>query len=428
MTSRFVINALYGFCIFCCLQTSIAAEQNVLKLDFKTALQNLTTGNRDFVAAKQNIETARYNYRAAYANFMPQVTTGLNYTQGNSATTAQLAGQSTTYELYSASLGVSQNIFSGLADYYAIKRARANAELSEATFSLTAARALYELKSAWALQNLARRQHALALETQRRRRDNLRMIELRFNSGSENKGSVLLATSYRAQADRDVNQALRQRAQSATELKRVLNLSQDTELDIEGGLEVKSPPQEVQLSDLARKTPEYRQALAQELSAEATADQSISPFFPTLNASGSMFRQGPTFFPQGDRWSVTVGVSYPIFSGGKDYYAMKANNSALEAAKRNRESVESLRISRLQQALQTYRAALENAKVSESLLEASSVRAQIARVKYNNGLLSFDQWDIIENELINRQKDVLQTRYDTEIAQAAWEQQIGEVP
>jgi outer membrane protein TolC len=428
MTSRFVINALCGFCIFSCLQTSIAAEQNVLKLDFKTALQNLTTGNRDFVAAKQNIETARYNYRAAYANFMPQVTTGLNYTQGNSATTAQLAGQSTTYELYSASLGVSQNIFSGLADYYAIKRARANAELSEATFSLTAARALYELKSAWALQNLARRQHALALETQRRRRDNLRMIELRFNSGSENKGSVLLATSYRAQADRDVNQALRQRAQSATELKRVLNLSQDTELDIEGGLEVKSPPQEVQLSDLARKTPEYRQALAQELSAEATADQSISPFFPTLNASGSMFRQGPTFFPQGDRWSVTVGVSYPIFSGGKDYYAMKANNSALEAAKRNRESVESLRISRLQQALQTYRAALENAKVSESLLEASSVRAQIARVKYNNGLLSFDQWDIIENELINRQKDVLQTRYDTEIAQAAWEQQIGEVP
>jgi len=428
MTSRLVRNTLYGFCLFCSLLVSVAAEENVLKLDFKTALQNLTTGNRDFVAAKQNIETARYNYRAAYANFMPQVTTGLNYTQGNSATTAQLAGQSATYELYSASLGVSQNIFSGLADYYAIKRARANAELSEATFSLTAARALYELKSAWALQNLARRQHALALETQRRRRDNLRMIELRFNSGSENKGSVLLATSYRAQADRDVNQSLRQRAQSATELKRVLNLSQDTELEIENGLEVKNPPQEVQLSDLARKTPEYRQALAQELSAEATADQSISPFFPTLNASGSMFRQGPTFFPQGDRWSVTVGVSYPIFSGGKDYYAMKANNSALEAAKRNRESVESLRISRLQQALQTYRAAIENAKVSESLLEASTVRAQIARVKYNNGLLSFDQWDIIENELISRQKDVLQTRYDSEIAQAAWEQQTGEVP
>lgn len=412
--------------LFLLVCVSVRAES--VRMEFSESVQRLVVQNRDFVAAKQNIETARLNYRAAYANFFPQVTAGMNYTQGNSATTAQLAGQSSTYELYSASLGVSQNIFSGLADYYSIKRARANAELSEATFSLTAARTLYELKAAWAQQNLASRQHALALETQRRRRDNLRMIELRFNSGSENKGSVLLATSYRAQADRDVNQSLRQREQSATELKRVLNFAQETELEISGSPTVKEPPQEVQLGELARKTPEYRQAVAQELSAEATADQSISPFFPTLNASGSMFRQGPTFFPERDRWSVTVGVSYPLFSGGKDYYAMKANNSALEAAKRNRESVEALRVSRLQQALQTYRAAVENAKVSQALLEASTVRAQIARVKYNNGLLSFDQWDIIENELINRQKDVLQTRYDTEIAQAAWEQQTGETP
>lgn len=400
----------------------------VVKLDFQTAVQKLTTGNRDFVAARQNIETARYNYRAAYANFFPQLTAGMNYTQGNSATTAQFAGQSATYELYSASLGVSQNIFSGLADYYAIKRARANAELSEATFSLTAARTLYELKSAWALQNLAFRQHGLALETQRRRKDNLRMIELRFNGGNENKGSLLLATSYRAQADRDVNQSLRQRVQSATELKRILNLPQESDLEIAGSLEIKEPPQDIALPELAKKTPEYRQALAQELNAEATADQSLSPFFPTLNASGSMFRQGATFFPQGDRWSVTVGVSYPIFSGGKDYYALKANGSALESARRSREGVETMRISKLQQALQTYRATIENARVSESLLSASAVRAQIARVKYNNGLLSFDQWDIIENELITRQKDVLQTRYDLEVAQAAWEQQLGEGP
>lgn len=107
---------------------------------------------------------------------------------------------------------------------------------------------------------------------------------------------------------------------------------------------------------------------------------------------------------------------------------MKANKSAFEAARKNRESVETQRISRLQQSLTNYRAAGENAKVSESLLAASTVRAQIARVKYMSGLLSFDQWDIIENELISRQKDVLQTRYDLEVAQAAWEQTLGEGP
>jgi len=404
----------------------LAAE--TVTLDFAAALKTLAQNNRDLVAARKNMQTAHYNYRGAYAGFLPQVTAGMNYTQGNSATTAQLASQNNKYELYSASLGVSQNIFSGLSDYYKIKIARASAELSEATFHQTAARVLYEMKSAWALLTLAKKQHELALETQKRRQDNMKMISLRFSSGTENKGSLLLAQSYRAQADRDVNQSLRQRINAETELRRVLYLPDNTEIILSGGPELKNPPEEAALQELAKKTPEYRQALAQELNAEATADQSISPFFPTLVASGSLFRQGPDFFPQGDRWSVNVGVSYPLFSGGKDYYALKANKSAFEAAKQNRESIGAQRVAKLQQALQTYRAAVENARVSESLLGASTVRAQIARVKYMSGLLSFDQWDIIENELINRQKDALQTRYDLEVAQAVWEQMRGEGP
>jgi outer membrane protein TolC len=411
---------------FICLTTALSAE--TITLDYAAALKHLAGQNPDILAARKNLETAKYNYRGAYAGFLPQVTAGVNYTQGNSATTAQLAGQSTTYQLYSASLGVSQSVFSGLSDYYKIKIARASAELSEANFQIASAKALYEFKAAWALLALAKRQHTLALETQKRRQDNMKMIELRFNSGSENKGSLLLAQSYRAQADRDVHQSLRQRTNSETELKRVLNYPQDTAIETTGGAELKPPPESFALAEAAKKTPEYKQAVAQELNAEGTSDQSISPFFPTVTASGSLFRQGPDFFPQGDRWSVNVGVSYPLFSGGKDYYAMKANKSAFEAARKNRESVETQRISRLQQSLTNYRAAGENAKVSESLLAASTVRAQIARVKYMSGLLSFDQWDIIENELISRQKDVLQTRYDLEVAQAAWEQTLGEGP
>ncbi len=412
------------YCFPLLLLVPLSAE--TITIDFPAALRSLAENNRDLAAARKNRQTAQFNYRGAYAGFLPQVTAGMNYTQGNSATTAQLASQSSKYELYSASLGVSQNIFSGLADYYKIKIARAAAELAEANFHQTAARVLYELKSAWALLALAKKQHELALETQKRRQDNMKMISLRFSSGTENKGSLLLAQSYRTQADRDVNQSLRQRINAETELRRLLALPESTEIFLSGGPEGKNPPDAAALHELAKKTPEYRQALAQELSAEATADQSISPFFPTLNASGSVFRQGADFFPQGDRWSVNVGVSYPLFSGGKDYYALKANKSAFEAAKQNRESIGAQRLARLQLTLQAYRAAVENARVSEALLAASTVRAQIARVKYMSGLLSFDQWDIIENELINRQKDALQTRYDLDVAQALWEQTRGD--
>lgn len=414
--------------LLCTALAFLPLNAETIKIDYATAVKELAKNNLDLVAARKNMQTAQYNYRAAYAGFLPQLTAGMNYTTGNSATTAQLANQSLRYELYSASLGVSQNIFSGLSDYYKIKIARASAELSDATFRQTAARVAYELKAAWAQLTLAKRQYELAVETQKRRQENLKMITLRFSSGTENKGSVLLAESYRAQAERDVNQSLRLRTQAETELRRVLHLPETAEIIAEGGPEVAPPPEKPALEDLARKTPEYLQAAAQELNAEATADQSISPFFPTLNASGSLFRQGTTFFPEGDRWSVNVGVSYPLFSGGKDYYTLKANKSAYEAAKENKASVQTVRLSKLQQALQSYRAAVENAKVSQALLSASTVRAQIARVKYMSGLLSFDQWDIIENELIGRQKDALQTRYDLELAQASWEQTRGEGP
>lgn len=410
------------------LTSTTAAFGETITLDFKTALANLAQQNPDLKVARKNLQTAEFNYRGAYAGFLPQLTAGMNYTQGNSATTAQLAASNTTYKLYSASLGVSQSIFSGLSDYYKIKIARANSELSQAALTLAAAKATYEFRAAWALNTFARRQYNLALQTRGRRQDNLRMIELRFNGGTENKGSVLLATSYRAQAERDVNQSLRKKTESETELKRVLNLPQEATLEISGGPEAKLPPENFSLTEAAKKTPEYQQAVAQELNAEATADQSISPFFPTLTASGSIFRQGQDFFPQGDRWSVNVGVSYPLFSGGKDYYALKANQSALDAARRNKESIETQRVSKLQAALQAYRAAVENYSVSESLLAASTVRAQIARVKYMSGLLSFDQWDIIENDLITRQKDVLQSRYDLELAEAAWDQLLGKGP
>jgi outer membrane protein TolC len=77
---------------------------------------------------------------------------------------------------------------------------------------------------------------------------------------------------------------------------------------------------------------------------------------------------------------------------------------------------------------QMYRAfveSLEKLKVDRDFLEAASVRAEIARSKYNNGLLSFEDWDIIENDLITKQKTYLQSERDVILAEAAWQQTRG---
>ena len=63
--------------------------------------------------------------------------------------------------------------------------------------------------------------------------------------------------------------------------------------------------------------------------------------------------------------------------------------------------------------------------VSKSFLNASKVRAEINRSKYNNGLQTFDEWDRIENEHINYQRDYLVKERDQISAEAAWEKVQG---
>jgi len=87
-------------------------------------------------------------------------------------------------------------------------------------------------------------------------------------------------------------------------------------------------------------------------------------------------------------------------------------------------------LTRLQQTLSEYVQAVQLVEVNRSFLEAQRVRAEIARNRYNNGLMSFEDWDQIENELITRQKTMLQTERDRVTAEAAFEQAqgVGAIP
>jgi outer membrane protein TolC len=80
---------------------------------------------------------------------------------------------------------------------------------------------------------------------------------------------------------------------------------------------------------------------------------------------------------------------------------------------------------RVDQSLQSFQEAVEALAVRRQFLEAQELRATIAREQYGNGLLKFDNWDIIENDLINRQKSLLETRRQAWRAEAAWWQVTG---
>ena len=64
-------------------------------------------------------------------------------------------------------------------------------------------------------------------------------------------------------------------------------------------------------------------------------------------------------------------------------------------------------------------------KVDQTFVEAARVRAEIGRSKYNTGLLSFEEWEIIESDLVTREKAALASQNNRVSAEATWEQSQG---
>jgi outer membrane protein TolC len=122
---------------------------------------------------------------------------------------------------------------------------------------------------------------------------------------------------------------------------------------------------------------------------------------------------------------VGASISIPLFSGGKDYYATKSASESRKAASLSRENVLRVGLAKLKAAYSTYLESVLKLEVDRTFADALIAREKIAREKYNNGLLTFEDWDIIENDLINRQKSLLQSERDRIVSEAAWEQALG---
>lgn len=398
----------------------------VERLTWEQCLAEASRSNAELLSARESLAAAEARTRGARSGYFPEVSGSLGYARG--ATSPSANARAIPADSYTATLNASQSLFAGFRTQAQVAQASADEAIARAALETARAKVSYDLKAAFEGLAYARSAQALAREIARRREDNLRLVELRFQSGRENKGSELLSRAYLAQARLDELTATHSIRVASQELARVLGRDEpdpDTELDVAGEAPTRDPGEKPDFRKLAAATPSHLQAVARTDSAEAGLTAARSAFFPSLDLTGQLGRVGTTFFPERDRWSVGVAITLPLFNGGRDYYGARAASEALLAAAHNQAAIDRDLLARLSQAYATFVEAVERVKVDEAFYEAARTRARIAREKYNNGLLSFEDWDIIENDLISRERNRLQSRRDRVVNEAAWEQALG---
>jgi outer membrane protein TolC len=408
--SSFILPVLFGL-----PSAPVQAEA----LSWEACVREVAARNAELHAAQANLDSSRELVRAARSGFFPQLSAGVtrSETEGSVVTASVPA--------HSASVTATQNLFAGFLDAAKVEQADANREAAAAGLDAVRARASQDLKTAFAGLLYAQENVALTGQIVLRLQGNVRLVELRFEGGRENKGSLLLTQANLAQARYEFLQARQSLLAAQTQLARVLGRNDARVLAVTPGLPLADPEAAPDFDRLIRETPDVRQLAAQEKGAEAGVRLARAGFYPSVNVSGSIAREGTDWFPDDDRRTLTASVTVPLFSGGKDYYTTRSSAALLTASGANRENAERLARVRLQQAYNAYVESVERIKVDAAFVEAAETRAGIARSKYNNGLMSFEDWDRIETDLIQRQKAALLGRRERVLAEAAWEQTQG---
>ncbi len=420
LSTLFATLALFGMEIPCA-----AALEG---LTWTEAAKEASIGNPDIRSAEESLAKSKSQVGAAFSAFLPVVAGSVSYVHGNTSSASgsvSAFGASATTDQYSLGVTATQNLFNGFQDRAALLQARANQNAAEANLRAQKATVHQQLKKAFYQLVYAQQAESLLRRIEKRRRDNFHLVELRFSGGRENKGAFLKSRGQWRQAQFAVKQNRRNILVAQQQLAVLMGRRDSENIRVVGTLTTKEIPADLKSIDaLARETPAVEQTSANLVAAQAASQASFGSLLPSLSLTGSLSKVGLTFPPDTNRWTVGLTLTVPIFR-----YSNFANLSGMRADERRAEFASSnadrQAVANLTSALTALQLAAENVSVQADVKEASEVRAEIARGQYTSGLCSFNDWDIIETDLITQEQGLLLAKQGAVNAEADWEQAVG---
>lgn len=399
-------------------------------LTFQNCIELALDKNTELKSAQSTLFSFENKEGVARYNFFPQISADIVNDRGENVGLLRVVDNTTNSytktNTYSALLTLRQNVFNGLGDMAGTNQAGANTKASGQSLIITKAKLSFDLKNSFEGLRFAKEYQKLTKQIINRRKENLNIVELRYHNGMENKGSVLLSKATLQQAEYDNLVARNAERVSTAALARAIGLDEFADITIKGEVPVSEPPSIPDFKELAQETPYYKEAFFKEEGAEAGKVVARSEFFPKFNIFATAGEQGAYLWPeQQKRWSLGFTLTFPFFNGGRDYYGTKSAVNTWAASVSNRIEVSRDILQKLEKAYADFIEAVARNNVDLSFMEASKLRAEIARRKYNNGLLIFDDWTIIEDKYVSDSKTYLLSKRDKIISEANWEYAQG---
>lgn len=399
-----------------CLHEALAEDV----LLWEDCLAEAGKNNPDLISALENVVQQQASKAIKQSGYYPQISAS-----ADASTTKQEGSKKT--DNYSMGVSGTQLIFDGFKTSNQVNAASENIKAAQQNYRFASSTVRLNLRTAFV--NLLKAQELIRVDEEifKIRRDNLELITLRYQSGLEHKGALLTAEANIAAANFSLSQAKRSIDSSQEQLNKEMGRKGFKPLQVKGEFVVRdSAKEKPDLQALAENHPSILQATAQKNLASFDIKSVYADYYPAFSASAGANKSDAKWPPDKDRWNAGLSVFMPLFEGGLRAAQVSQAQAALRQAEADERSTTNTVIVNLQTKWAALQDAIETVGVRKKSLEAAEERAKIAEAQYSVGFISFDNWIIIQNDLVSAKQAYLEAEANALLAEANWVQAKGE--
>lgn len=376
----------------------------------KEALKN----NPDLISAKEVVNQYKADKVIAISPMLPQISTEVSHR-------TSLSAQNTKADTAAYGITAQQLLFDGLKTPYDIAAATKNVQSAEYNYKVTSADIRLSLRTAFISLLKAQELLTITKDIAVRRKQNADLVELLYEGGREHRGSLLTSQANLAEAEFEVTQAQRTITVAQRQLSKELGRAEGRPIQVAGTFEnITVKRESPDFEALAATNPSLESMVARKEAAKFSLKSAKAEFFPQVYANAQAGMSDSHWLPRDDEWSAGVTLTFPLFEGGRRWANVSKAKAVLNQAQADERSNRNSVIVTLEESWTNWQDAMDTVAVRKKFLQAAEERSKIARAQYENGLISFDNWTIIEDDLVQAQKAFLNAQATAIIAEAQW--------
>ncbi|MDR1017408.1 MAG: TolC family protein, partial [Lachnospiraceae bacterium] len=415
------------------------------KINVEMVKSQTLKNNPSIAAAKLELDIQKQSFYSSFGAFLPKIAVSAGIGSASILDECFELVDVLDNGAYNSNLTVRASLFSGFSDYNNMKSLLAQVKIAQQRYAEIVADAVCIANAKYVTLMYCYEFLNLCRQIKNRRIENRDLIKLRYSAGGADLGALM-----RIEADVKTSEYELKKAERAIETASAELLAAIGRSDIETILETdekmlvdKNTVKKFDFDNLIVNIPKF---LIEKYKLETLKYVNLakkwSRWLPQITCDGTITHKDDLFDDEEEEnenndesnpkrppttLSVGVNVEYVLFGGGQKFFNTKSESMGY---KKNAETLRSIENSIRSQAVEYYNTMLDNYEILEVTklsLESFKLQTDIAKKKYINGLVSYDEWYVTEYNYIQAQKKILSCKYEAIISKISWMKFLGKI-